>query len=211
MQSKTVMLLTLFIISCIEASDDPVRFRAAQPEGQSNEKGIPKRLLGQYVNLNDSAGMEITSRGIVIFKFKNFATLIDSADRKELKGDTSYFVIEHQSRIDVLVRGDSAFEKWTFYDTIFDASRGDILRKYKGRYFLNRKVAEDNWRVKTLTGIKNGVTLGTVSAKDDIAKLREITGSKVDSINNFRLTRKELRKFLKENGFDDKETYLRLK
>lgn len=62
-----------------------------------------------------------------------------------------------------------------------------------------------------LTKVSKGVTLGTVSSKEDINKLRALTDTKSDSGFSFKPTRKELKKFLKENGFNDTDTYIKIK
>lgn len=207
MRTKTIILATLILISC----GDLVRFEAPRPEGQSNEKRIPRKLVGQYSSLNDSSNLTITSRLIVKYSIADFSDKIDSVDAKEVKGDTVYSAVDGKMKFDVIVKGDSTFQRWSNYDTIFDVSRGDILRKYKGHYFLNEQVLADSWRVTTLTRIDNGVTLRTVSTKNDINNLRELTDAKSDSVLSFRPTKKELKKFLRENGFSDKDTYIRIK
>jgi hypothetical protein len=207
MRTKTIILATMMLISC----GDLVRFETPQPEGQSNEKGIPKRLVGQYSSLNDSSSLAITPRLIIKYSIGNFSGKIDSADMKGITGDTVYSVFDNQMKIDVIVQGDSTFQSWIYHDTLFDASRGDILRKYKGHYFLNEQIAAASWRVTTLARIDNGVTLGTVSTKDDINNLRELTDTKSDSVFSFRPTRREMKKFLKGNGFSDEDTYLKVR
>lgn len=188
-----------------------VRFEAPQPEGQSNEKGIPKRLVGQYSSLNDSSKLTITDRLIIRNSIADISDKIDTLDTKGVNVDTTYSGVDNQVKFDIKVKGDSTFQRWSYYDTIFDASRGDILRKFKGRYFLNEKVSTESWRVTTLARIDNGVTLGTVGTKEEIDNLRELTDTKSDSTFSFRPTKKELKKFLKENGFCDKDTFIKIK
>jgi len=191
--------------------ENSVLFETPQPEGLSNEKGIPKKLIGQYLNLNDSSMLTITGRLIIKYSFEDFSGKIDSVDLKEIKGDTSYLVTEYKMTFDIKVKGDSTFQRWSYYDSIFDVSAGGILRKYKGRYFLNKQVSDHGWRVTTLERIDNGVILGEVSTKEDISNLRDLTGTKSDSVFSFRLTKKELKKYLKENGFSDRNTYIKIR
>jgi hypothetical protein len=114
-------------------------------------------------------------------------------------------------RVDVVVKGDSVFQHMDYRDTIFSSDRGDLIRKFKGYYFLNHQTSMDNWHVTKITKGRNGLTLATVSTKEDIEKLRELTKEESDTVYNFRPTKKELRKFLKENGFNDTDTYIKIR
>lgn len=204
------LAMSLILGSCV-GDFDIVSFEKPQPEGLSNEKGLPKRFAGEYISLNDSSRLTITPRLIIKYTIEDFSGRLDSSDLKETKGDTSYSVKDSKITFNIRVKGDSAFQTWIYNDTLFDASRGDVLRKYKGRYFLNKQLSADSWWVRTLTKIDNGVTLGSISTKEEIDNLRELTQTKSDSVYSFRPTKKELRKFLKANGFSDKDTYIKIR
>jgi hypothetical protein len=206
MRIKIILLATLVLVSC----GDLVRFEEPQPAGQSNEKRIPSTLVGQYLSLADSAKLTITNGLIVKCIISGFSGKVDSVDLKGIKGDTAYSTIENDVEIGVRVKGDSAFLRWNTYDTILNVLRGDILRKYKGHYFLNEQLSPNSWRVTTLQKIDNGLTLGTISTKDDINNLREVTETKSDTIFSFRPTKREMRKFLKEKGFSDRDTFIKV-
>lgn len=204
MRINIIFFATLVLASC----GDLVRFEEPQPTGQSDEKRIPKKLIGQYLSLDDSAKLIIANGLIIKYSVSDFSDKVDSVDMKDIKGDTTYSGTEEKLMFDVVVKGDSTFQRWSYYDTLFDASKGDILRKYKGHYFLNEKVSLNSWRVTTLTRIKNGIALGTISTKDDINNLRAVTESESDTAFSFRPTRKEMKKFLKSKGFSDKHMFI---
>jgi hypothetical protein len=206
MRIKTIFLATLVLVSC----GDLVRFEEPQPAGKSNEKRIPKRLIGQYLSLDDSAKLIIANGLIIRYSVSDFSDRLDSVDMKEIKGDTTYSGTEDKLKFDVVVKGDSTFQHWGYYDTLFDVTKGDILRKYKGHYFLNEKFSANSWRVTTLTKIDNGLILGTISRKDDMNNLRTMTETKSDTIFSFRPTKKEMKKFLKGEGFSDRDTFIKV-
>jgi hypothetical protein len=114
MRIKIVFLTTLALVSC----GDLVRFEEPQPAGQSNEKGIPERLVGQYLSLDDSARLVIASGLIIKYSVSVFSDMIDSVDRKDIKGDTTYSGTEDKLKFDIVVKGDSAFQRWSYYDTL---------------------------------------------------------------------------------------------
>lgn len=206
MRTKTIILATLILISC----GDLVRFEEPQPEGKSNEKRIPKKLIGQYVSLNDSLKLTITEGLIIKYGIVDFRDKIDSLDKSEIRNDTAYSGTDNNMKFDIVVRGDSTFQRWSYYDTLLNVSRGDILRKYKGHYFLNGQISKNNWRVTTLARIDNGLTLGEISTINDINNLRELTETKSDSSFSFKPTKRELKKFLKSKGFSDKDTFIKI-
>ena len=98
-----------------------------------------------------------------------------------------------------------------YKDTIFSVKQGDILRKFKGYYFLSHQTSKNNWNVIKLTKTRKRLTLGTISTKEDIEKLRELTETKSDSIYTFRPTKKQLKQFLRDKGFSNEDSYVKIK
>lgn len=211
MKIIAIVLASTILVSCGRKTEDYVRFEAAQPDGFSNEKGIPKKIIGQYLSLDDSSKLIITGGLIIKYSIEELSGKLDSIDLEDVNGDTSFSITDSGMTFDVKVKGDSTFQRWSYYDTIFNTSEGDIIRKYKGRYFLNRQVSVGSWQVTTLSRIDNGVILGTVSTKEEIDNLRALTDTKSDSVFSFRPTKRQLKTFLKENGFREKDTYLKIR
>ena len=209
MRISIIVILVLIHVSC----DNPVRFEVPQPEGRQNEKIIPKKLIGQYSSLMDSSVLTILDRLIVKSKVEDFSTplsKLDSADRAMIKHDTAYTITEAAVKIHVRVKGDSVFQHMEYRDTIFSDLRGDVLRKFKGHYFINHQTSKNGWSVTKMTKVKGGLVLGTVSKEDDIKNLRELTGTVSDTTDNFRPTKREFKQFLKENGFGSEETFAKV-
>jgi hypothetical protein len=209
MRITTIVIPVLLLVSC----DKSIRFEVPQPEGRRNEKSLPKKLIGQYSSLTDSSVLTITGGLIVKRKVINLSialSSLDSAERATVKHDTVYTTNDMDVKIDTKVKKDSVFQLVDYNDTIFSDSRGDILRKFKGHYFINHQTSKNRWSVTKMTRLKGGLALGTVSKVDDIKNLRELTGTVSDTTDNFRPTKKELKKFLKENGFGNEETFIKV-
>src|SRR6187401_1008284 len=101
--AKTFILVLLIFSSC----ENQVRFEVPQPEGLKNEKAIPKRLLGSYLSMKDSSVVVITRDQIIRFMKYDYSgplTELDSADRANIKGDTSYSEIELPVRVDITIK-----------------------------------------------------------------------------------------------------------
>lgn len=205
MKALTLIASIILLTACGES----VRFEVPQPEGVGIQKDFPKRLYGEYSTPNDSSKLLIANGRIIQYSRAAFAEKRDSVDRVEPEDDSIYMEVNKNFSLKLEVRGDSIFYGWSSYDTLFDAAHGDLLKKYKGIYFLNRRMANFSWAVTTLTSFADGVTLGAVSGADDIRKLRNLTNTPSDSIFRFRPTKKQLLKFLREKGFSKEVIYLR--
>ena len=208
------ILKILFAVIVLLSCENPVRFEVPQPEGKSDEKRIPRALIGEYQNVYDSSTLSVSAGLIIksiVADLSEHKAKLDSADRAIFKKDTTFSQIELSMKIDVVVKGDSVFQHIDLRDTIFSFRRGDVIKKYKGYYFLNHQTSSDNWYVTKLTKGRNGLMLSTVSTKEDIDMLRELTGNGSDTVYNFSPTKRELRKFLKKKGFSETDTYIRIR
>jgi hypothetical protein len=209
MKIYNVLFALIALLSC----ENSARFEVPQPEGESDEKRVPRALVGHYLNVKDSSTLNVSPgliTKLIIADLAAHKSQLDSADRVIFQNDTAFSEIDSNLRVDVVVKGDSVFQHIDYKDTIFSLSRGDVIRKFKGHYFLNHLTSGNNWYVRKLTNGRKGLTLATVSTKEDIEMLRELTGVESDTVYNFRPSKKELRKFLKKKGFSDTDTYIRI-
>jgi len=207
-----VRFFAFSIIVCCSC-DNIVRFETPQPDGQKDEKVLPKKLIGSYRSLKDSSILTITKDKIISSINSSYSGLVsdlDSIDRVKIKNDTSYSEIDFNMRVDVSIEGDSIFQHFDYKDTIFSFSKNDVLRKFKGYYFLNRQTSPNHWYVTKLGRTKEGLVLGIISSKEDIRNLRELTNINSDTIYEFRPTKKDLKQFLKEKGFQNEERYVKI-
>ena len=98
-----------------------------------------------------------------------------------------------------------------YIDTIFSLHRGDVLKKYKGFYFLNSSSSTNNWEVKKVA-MRNGIlTIGNINSEEEILAMEKITGVLSDSTKPYvaKPTKQQLKQFLKANGFKEEEIYVR--
>lgn len=116
--------------------------------------------------------------------------------------------------------GDSGTINWEHKDTIITISNDQIIRYFKGMYFLNFKTSGDLWNVTTMSLDKNA-----------ILKLRKITGGdeEIEQIKNattlteivddegvlidykIRPTKKELKEMLKLDIFKVEESFQKIR
>ena len=89
----------------------------------------------------------------------------------------------------------------------------NVVRKIKGYYFLNTRYDKTSWEVKKMNLSKGHLIISSLSTKEDIENLKEITETTQDTVTNynFTATKREFKNFVKNGGFSDSETIVRLK
>ncbi len=201
---KFILILGVFIAgACV--SD--VKFEGPQPENVPDEMLIPNSVWGVYRSVQDSSLLFISATEMVRFVNKTFKvsrTLLDSA--YQFKGDTAFY--DEENRLDVELVGDSVFGRFHRADTIFSISPWNVLRKYKGYYFLNKQ-ASNGWEVYLMTAKNNELSLVTSWREEDLAALRKITHSN-DSTHRFKPSRSQIRKFVLQHGLPAGEKFRRV-
>ena len=100
-----------------------------------------------------------------------------------------------------------------FIDTIFNLNNEDILRKYKGYYFLNKKYADYGWEVQKLHLKKGKLFIGEIIMESEITQLKEISESYEDTIPtyNFTIEKKQFKGFITNDGFSSIDTLIELR
>ena len=109
------------------------------------------------------------------------------------------------------IKGDTIIRHADWTDTMFSTSADNVLKKFKGYYFLNNRFRDTAWEVKKLSLQSGTLTVGSISDKNDIQKLREITETTADTTSkHFTLKRKEFKRFVKQEGFSEHETFRKI-
>lgn len=204
--TTVVISATLAFISCESAT-----FDTPQPHNIKSSNTFKQQLIGKYIAGDKESIVLITDQ--LITRHYNYEV-------KEHKDSLSlsYKLIGNRlinqdigKEEPVVVEGDSLIRRVNFIDTLFNISNGNILKEYKGYYFLNNQYKNVGWQVKKLS-LKEGVlTIGRISNDEDIQKLKKITQTASDTIRHFSLTKQQFKKFLKQDGFSGQETFFRIK
>lgn len=197
------LILALFSLA---ACEPPVTFTEPQPAGTDALDKFPGRIQGSYRSTDDNSVLSVTANGlyrIYDLDVKLHMNQLDSG--VVLSGDT---LISDNERTIVRREGDSLSYHFYSKDTLFEISDGNILKKFKGYFFLNTPYDKSSWAVKKLALSKGKLSISKISMKEDIAMLKEITESTQDTIPyKFAVTKKQFRKFVKRDGFSDMEVF----
>ena len=205
---SAIIILTSFV-----ACEPPVTFTEPQPVDTDNLSNFPRRLKGVYFSLSDSSTLSISEKMIkrtYDFYYKIHPNQLDSTAR--LSGDTLINVETNERQL-IKRDGDSLKIHFHSVDTLFQMDYDNVVRKFKGYYFLNTRYDKTSWAVEKMNLSKGQLIISSISTKEDIENLKEITETAQDTISNynFTATKRQFKKFVKNDGFSDSETFVRLK
>ncbi|MDQ3190433.1 MAG: hypothetical protein M3Q58_02465 [Bacteroidota bacterium] len=179
-----------------------------QPQDEKELSHFPKKMLGEYYSENDMKELHITEKLILrIYDFDLKMSIKDLDSNFIISNDTIYDMESGEFKI-FESGSDSISENIYIIDTLFQISNSNILKKFKGYYFLNIQYESDSWEVKKIEFNRGELTISKVSTQNDLENLKELSESENDdSPYKFKPTKRQFKKFIKQEGFRDKETY----
>ena len=206
-------ITTIIILTSLFACGPTVTFTEPQPTDTDNLSKFPDRLQGQYLSLADNSVLVIGDKlmqRIYDFDQKIHPTQLDSNSR--LSGDTIINLTTNTREV-VKRDGDSLVSHIHYIDTYFQMDYDNVVRKFKGYYFLNIRYDKERWEVKKIELSKGQLVVSSISTKQDIENLKTITESTQDTIASYKFatTKKQFKEFIKKDGFSDSETFVRQK
>lgn len=203
-----VLIGSLLLNSCEPA----VTFDKPQPDNEKSLSSFPSRLQGNYLSEDQASVITITGNVITRhyeFDYKQHKDSIGSSYK--IVGDSLVNTSNGTSE-KINLQGDTLIQHESWTDTLFNISADNVLKKFKGYYFLNTVFKENSWEVKQLWLKKGVLSIGSISDKADIQKLKEITETAADTTSTtFSLTKKQFRQFVKQDGFSKQEKFIRMK
>ncbi|HUH26105.1 MAG TPA: hypothetical protein VLY87_05725, partial [Flavobacterium sp.] len=164
---------------------------------------FPKKITGSYHNYENNADLIIENQ-TVLLKY-HFQDTLNKSALTELQKETE---------VTTNPFNDSLFiAKYTITDTLFDVRKGDVIRKWKGHYFLNSQNEQNNWEVQKLTYKNQIVSINDIIEEESLLKLDEITDTPTDTIRpkTYTLSKKQFKEFVKQNGFSEQNSYIKQK
>jgi len=211
--SAIVILISLF--SC-NGGEPPVTFNEPQPPDTDNLSKFPDRLQGQYLSLENNSTLVIGDKliqRIIDYDIKIHTSELSQLDSNlRLSGDTIINLTTNTREV-VKRDGDSLVFNTNHVDTLFQMDYDNVVRKFKGYYFLNKRYDREGWEVKKIELSKGKLVVSSISTKQDIDNLKKITESTQDTVApyKFKTTKKEFKEFIKNEGFSDSETFIKQK
>jgi len=209
---KLNFLLSIFILAMFFACKPPVIFDQPQPADTKALTYFPKRIQGKYQSLRDNSRINISTNSIIrTYDFDQRSSINELDSNYKIAGDTlTYLISGEKTRIKL--DADTIIIPVHMVDTLFLLSDENVLKKFKGYYFLSFLYQKQGWEVKKISLSEGNLSLSHISTQAEIDTLKELAESTYDSLPyRFRPTRKQFKKFVKSEGFVDSETFVRLK
>jgi len=200
-------------LTSLIACEPSVTFTEPQPTDTDNLSNFPKKLQGNYLSLADSSTLIIGEKliqRVYDFDYKIHPNQLDSTSK--ISGDT---IINLETKEQALIKrdGDSILIHIHSIDTLFLMDYDNVVRKFKGYYFLNNRLDKTSWTVKKLQLSKGQIIISSISTKQDPENLKEITETPQDTIQTYKFTatKKQFKEFIRNEGFSDSERFIKLK
>lgn len=204
-------LLFFILLLFISCEEDEVTFTEPQPNQTGSLKEIPINLTGKYFDDDNNVELNIYNK-IILKTFVSTDTFnINELSEDEIIKNDSLFNKKSFQQYLLKKINDSLFSGYRISDTIFNLERKDLLKKYKGFYFLNYFNSENNWSVNKLSYRKGIININGITTENEIKILEDITQTNRDTLIPYIAspTRKQFKEFIKQNGFTKGETYIK--
>jgi hypothetical protein len=201
-------LVTVLLFAC----EPPVVFDKPQPADVPVLDNFPKRLQGKYLSLNDSSTLVVTEKALIRNYDYDMEVHISQIDSNmQLIGDTLFDLRTNTGSV-VTFSGDSIWQHFHETDTLFMIDKLNMLKKFKGFYFVNIHIPPDSWQVKKLELSRGILLMSSINNKEDFDQLKAITESTQDTMPHmFSPTKKQFKSFVRNEGFRDVEKFVKIK
>jgi len=200
---KRILLIPALFLVLIGCGGPVVTFNQPQPKGIDSLTVIPRKLIGHYICKDGITSLTI-DRERIILKY--------NYDVKQLRDSLDWGNMTTEERKKYRLEGDSVVEHIVDIDTIFSFSEDNVMKKYKGYYFLNSRYDKNSWYVQKLKLQKGLLTIGSISTKEELETLEKINESPIDTTTyQIDFTRKQFHDYIDNDGFSKTDTFIKMK
>jgi len=205
------LILSIALLIGITSCNPPVTFTEPQPTNKANLSKFPERMCGEYQSTTDQSILSIHENIIertYDFTITTHSNQLDSGSI--ISGDSIINPATHE--ITMFKReGDSLIVHVHAIDTMFQLSDNNILRAFKGYYFLNLRYNDLDWEVQKVKLSGSKLMISKINSPLDPENLEVVKNHAQDTSSPYRvtMTQKEFKHFLKNEGFNDTETFIR--
>jgi hypothetical protein len=216
MKRSSIVLLLLSVL-VLDSCGPTVFFANPQPRNTANKNSFKKNYWGNYYSDHDSTLLKVSGKIILregTVMVSRTRSQILSGGRYEI-GKDSLIEISTKKAYRYTSRNDTLEYYLPQTDTLFVVDNENLLRYYRGNYFLNYKISDKNWYVKKLSlEGTSALILSEIKVPEDISLLKNHTRiEEVGRVYQYLLdpTKAEFRKLLSNKGFSTSTRFKRLK
>jgi len=217
MKKAFLLLFTTLLLGC-DKKYESVDFLEPQPGETPNETRFGKNYRGTY---NGADNAQLVIEDDKILKVKRYTILfskndVDSTfdgDRNNEEELRNFY--EKQNIKIITVSKDSISGLYQSIDTVFAISENQVCRALKGSYFLSYKNGSGKWKVQRLDLEKNRLSISMLMPRDSLFHLLPVQDKSVIKENGevvayqMKPTKKELKKLIKDNSFEEYEVWIK--
>lgn len=208
---KSAFIPAIGFLMAFFACTPPVTFDQPQPANTATLTSLPKRLQGSYQSLKDNSLLTINDHAILRIYDYNLKKHIGEPDSNYRFSGDSVIDLNDNLKTTFKREGDSIIFHIHSVDTLFLLSDENVLKKFRGYYFLNLLYQKSGWEVKKLGLSKGELTISGIKSKEEIDLLKTFSENNSDTVPfQVRPTKKQFLKFIKAEGFSEKEVFTRL-
>ena len=204
------IISAIVILTGLLACEPPVTFNEPQPADTDNLPKFPKRLQGEYMSLADHSTLIVGDKLIQRIRDYDYKTHLNQLDSfSQLHGDTIVDTRTNEKTL-IIRDGDSLITHVHYIDTLFQMTYDNVVRKFKGYYFLNTRYDKNSWDVKKVQLSGRQLVISRISTGQDIENIKEIMEESEDTIPPYKFapSKKQFKEFIKNEGFSDSETFI---
>lgn len=208
---KKIILGCIILATSLISCEPAATFDQPQPADTKILTAFPEMIWGTYLSEDEASTLTITKNMMSrTYEFDSKFNRDSLPNTYKLIGDTLIDTVSGLKE-KVLVKADTIIQHVHFIDTLFKLSSDNVLKEFRGYLFLNIRYSDKQWTVQKLS-LKNGLlTVGSISQKEDINRLKAITQTTSDTASKyFKLTRKQFNNFIKQHGFSEEETFTKI-
>ena len=188
-------------------------FKTPQPKGFDNLNAFPENLMGKYISVKDTNTISI-EKNAIIREYREKLVMTKWEYKEEvgdaISEDTS-FMFTDKLHVRIKSAGDSVKIFSSKDEDLFHISNRQVLRKYKGYYFLNFKDTNDYWKVKILRLVGDTLEFDFILTEEDMQKIKgmtriEVRTDSIEDASKYYLdpSKRELRRILKRRTQGEK-------
>lgn len=177
-----------------------VSFEEPQPKCINKLNAFPKKIIGTYYNIENRTELVFPKYSIFKKMIVEDTLKIREIDKNEIIKKDSLFNTVTKEKYRIKRINDTLFSNYIYEDTIFELNKKNILKKFKGYFFLNiRNEKSGFWSGEILNLSKGVLTIKGIETENELDLLQSITETKKDTIKPFTVkpTKKQFKEFIK--------------
>lgn len=209
---RVATLISLFCLLLIGCGEPPVTFTEPMPVAGKTLDKFPKRYRGAYVNQNDGSYLYVDEYFVIRKYDYDFKIHKDSLEPGYMLAGDTILHPEYGKFTIINVEGDYLRQHISWMDTLFILTPESVLKKYKGYLFLNSLSDYSGYETQQMKLKKGVLQFNSISTPEEIEMLNEFEENDSDTIASpYSPTKREFRKFIKTEGFQNGEQFVRIK